>query len=84
MDKPAEGDDAQRALEQKALKNVRGLVDKIEASDKAEKTAQKRILIGFAAVLAVIAALWAAGIVDFRRGEPGKEVVVPPPKVPTK
>ena len=28
------GDDAQRDLEKKALRNVRGLVDKIEAEDR--------------------------------------------------
>ena len=80
----AESDDAQRILEQKALQNVRGLVDKVEASDQAERVMQKRILIGFAVVLAVLAALWAAGVIDLKRGEPGKEVVVAPPKAPGK
>ena len=34
-------DDTQRELEQRALKNVRGLVDKIEAGERAEKRTQR-------------------------------------------
>ena len=80
----AETDDAQRVMEQKALQNVRGLVDKMEASDSAERTMQRRIIVGFVVVLAVLAALWAAGVIDLKRGEPGKEMVVAPPKAPAK
>jgi hypothetical protein len=80
----ANPEDAQRVLEQKALTNVRGLVDKLEAGDQAEKSMQRRILIGFAVVLAVLGALWAAGVIDLKRGEPGKEVVVAPQKAPAK
>ena len=80
----AENDDAQRLMEQKALTNVRGLVDKVEASDAADRVMQKRILIAFAAVLAVLGVLWAAGVIDLKRGEPSKEVVVAPPKAPGK
>jgi len=84
MDKTNEGDDAQRTLEQKALTNVRGLVDKIEASDQADKVLQRRILIGFVVTVAILAALWASGVIDFGRGKVGGEVVVQPPKAPGK
>ena len=80
----AESDDAQRVLEQKALQNVRGLVDKIEAGDRAAHTMQKRILIGFAVALGFLVVLWAAGVIDFKRGAPAPEVVVAPSKTPGK
>jgi hypothetical protein len=52
-----EHEDAQRAMEQRALRNVRGLVDKIEETDRREGAAQKRLLLGVVAliVLALIA-----------------------------
>jgi hypothetical protein len=84
MERPEAGDDAQRALEQKALKNVRGLVDKIEASDAAERTLQKRILVGFAVAIVVIGGLWMAGAFDGLRGGSAKELVVAPPKSPAR
>jgi hypothetical protein len=43
---PVPPDDAQRELEQRALRNVRGLVDKIEGLDKIDRQAQRRTLIG--------------------------------------
>jgi hypothetical protein len=49
--------DAQREMEQRALRNVRGLVDKVEGQDTADGRAQRRMLRNFAigAVIAVIA-----------------------------
>lgn len=52
--------DAQRDMEQRALRNVRGLVDKMEATDQLEGRKQKRVLLGLllaAIVLAVIGAV---------------------------
>jgi hypothetical protein len=50
-------DDARRELQQRALKNVRGLVDKIEHDDAVDRRAQKRIYIGIVvgAVLVAVA-----------------------------
>jgi len=50
------GDDAQREMEQRALRNVRGLVDKIENDDKLGRRAQLRTFIGIV-VAAVVAAV---------------------------
>ena len=61
MNTPA-NDDIQRELEQRALRNVRGLVDKIEDQDALDKRAQKRYLVGLVAGAAVLLALLAAGL----------------------
>ncbi|HYC35985.1 MAG TPA: hypothetical protein VEC19_06160 [Usitatibacter sp.] len=44
MTAPTQGNDAQRELEQRALRNVRHLVDKIEQTDEMDARAQKRLL----------------------------------------
>ena len=49
-----EHEDAQRAMEKRALRNVRGLVDKIEETDRREGAAQKRLLLGAVAVIVLI------------------------------
>jgi hypothetical protein len=41
-------DDAQRAMEQRALRNVRGLVDKVENQDQADRRTERRMLMWFA------------------------------------
>jgi hypothetical protein len=43
---PVPPDDAQRELEQRALRNVRGLVDKMEGLDRIDQLAQRRTLVG--------------------------------------
>jgi hypothetical protein len=50
-------DDAQREMEQRALRNVRGLVDKVENQDLADSRAQRRMIRNFVvgAVVAVVA-----------------------------
>ena len=52
-------DDAQRELERRALRNVRGLVDRMEESDEADARTQKRLLVA----IIVGAALIGLGIV---------------------
>ena len=58
-------DDAQRELERRALRNVRGLVDRLEQSDEADARTQKRllaaILIGAAVVIVGIAVMAMGG-----------------------
>ncbi|QJR11838.1 hypothetical protein DSM104443_02921 [Usitatibacter rugosus] len=77
-------DDAQRDLEQKALRNVRSLVDKIETED--QKGNQKQ-LVAVIAVVAVVAAL--AAVVMMSRSKSsdankGPALEIPPPKPPAK
>ena len=73
-------DDAQRELEQRALKNVRGLVDRIEASEVTERRTQVKLLLA----ILVIALLVAGGIVwglKTRQDQP-VPVVIDPAKLP--
>ena len=60
-------DDIQRELEQRALRNVRGLVDKIEDQDALDKRAQRRYLVGLIAGAAVLLVLLAAGLWIFQK-----------------
>ena len=55
-------DDTQRELEQRALRNVRGLVDKMDAIDKVDKRADRRgfialVVAGFVVVLGIVGAI---------------------------
>jgi hypothetical protein len=53
-----QGDDAQRELEQRALRNVRGLVDHMERDDRASSRTQWKIVAGIvAAVLVAVVGL---------------------------
>jgi len=78
----AADDDAQRDLEQKALRNVRGLVDKIEADDRQGNQKQ---LVAVTVIVALVAVL-AAGFLLGRSKEPDKAskpaIEIPPPTKP--
>ena len=54
----SEGHDAQRALEQKALRNVRGLVDRIQADEEMERQSRKWIVGLIAAVVVLLLFVW--------------------------
>jgi hypothetical protein len=75
------GDDAQRELERKALRNVRGLLDKVEEDERLTRRGAVRI-----AVIAVVVALVATAIVVVwmsarRTADTANPVVIPaPPK----
>jgi hypothetical protein len=56
MSTPAPNDDTQRELEQRALRNVRGLVDKIEDTDAHDTRTQRRYLVGIIVGALVVAA----------------------------
>jgi len=72
------GDDAQRDLEQRALRNVRALVDKIEATDASQsKSVRWQAAVIFAVVLALLALAYFATR-SFTR-EPDRTLVLPPP-----
>jgi hypothetical protein len=77
-DRPNE--DAQRDLERHALRNVRGLVDKMESLEEADRRTQRRlfawVLVGVLAVAGVVGyAIWHAG-------QGTKPVVIDPAKLP--
>ncbi len=75
-------DDAQRDLEQKALRNVRSLVDKIEAEDS--RGSQKQMVAVIAIV--AVAALAGVGVLVSRSKSSdrasGPAIEIPPPKQP--
>ena len=72
-------DDAQRSMEQKALRNVRALVDKIETNEELEgKAVRKQLAIIVAAVLVVFGLAFVAYKLTARSDAP-HQVVIPPP-----
>ncbi|APV50390.1 hypothetical protein BWI17_12205 [Betaproteobacteria bacterium GR16-43] len=75
-------DDAQRDLEQKALRNVRSLVDKIEAEDSQGSRKQVVAVIAIVALVAIVG----VGIIVSRgksADRPSKTAIeIPPPKLP--
>jgi hypothetical protein len=72
------GEDAQRELEQHALRNVRGLVDRME-NDEAAMRASQRKFVGVIAVALVVAVLGMLIVVN-RGGSAQRSVEIPPPK----
>ena len=60
--------DAQRELEQRALRNVRGLVDKVEGQEDAEKRAGRRMLKGLAIGAVIVFAAF-AGLLSYLSGK---------------
>ena len=72
-------DEAQRELEQRALRNVRNLVDKIDATEEADARTQRRVL----AAIVVGAVLVAGAIaVVLAYSDKQKPVVIEPAKLP--
>lgn len=72
-------DDAQRELEQRALRNVRGLVDRIEADERTHRKTQKWIVAGLALVVAVLAGFASWSLSRSKGERPAAEIVVQPP-----
>jgi hypothetical protein len=68
-------EDAQRDLEQHALRNVRSLVDKVEGLDADEKRRERRLLVGLF-VAAVAAAAAFAGYLAVRSDTGGKTITI--------
>jgi len=76
----APSDDAQREMEQRALRNVRGLVDKVEGLDADEKRRERRMLIALV-VVALVGALGFAGWLAVRSdSSTGTTVTIQPAK----
>jgi hypothetical protein len=73
------GEDAQRELEQRALRNVRGLVDKIENTDQLDRRSIRKTVIIIAAVMAVLFAAAYGVYLAKGKNEPSRTIVLPPP-----
>ena len=72
-------DDAQRDMEQRALRNVRALVDKYEDKDASDQRSVRNLVVGIVVAILVLAA---AAYVAFRltvRDEPTRTLTLPPP-----
>ena len=76
------GQDAQRNLEQKALRNVRGLVDRIEAEEAGKSRFQKVLVVALLVAFAVIGVAFFASINSKPSGT--QEIEVPAPKAPSR
>ena len=75
-------DDAQRELEQRALRNVRALVDKYEDQDASDAKSARRLAIRIVVgMLVIFAIIWVAVELkrSFRDQAPEKTYVLPPP-----
>ena len=72
-------DETQRELEQRALRNVRGLVDKVESQDQADKRSERRMLVWLAVGAAVVVTAIAAylGYISSKRAA-GDTVTIQP------
>ena len=67
-------EDAQRDMEQRALRNVRGLVDKVESQDQADRRTERRMIARFAIGAAVVLALL-AGYLAWNVGKPPAQAI---------
>jgi len=77
------GHDAQRVLEQKALRNVRGLVDRMQAEEEKERRSRKWAVGVLIAAVVAVGAIVAASL--NRKPTGTQEIVVPPAsKEPTR
>ena len=72
-------DDAQRTMEQTALRNVRSLVDKLETTEELEgKALRKQVVVIVVSVLVVCAIAFIAWQLKAPPEAP-RTVVIPPP-----
>ena len=79
---PPPSDDAQRELEQRALRNVRGLVDKLDAGDAKAGRNQKRMLVGLIVGTTLVVGVIVATLIYVSDKQMAKPVVVDPAKLP--
>jgi hypothetical protein len=73
--------DAQREMEQRALRNVRGLVDKVETLDDVQKSSERRMLKRLAIGAVVVIAAF-AGYLAYVSSQSAKPVVIDAKKLP--
>ena len=82
MSDPASPDETQRELEQRALRNVRGLVDKMDNIESKASRNQKRMLVGLIVGVAVVVGGIVATVVYVSHKQSGRPVVIDPGKLP--
>ena len=73
------GHDAQREMEQRALRNVRGLLDKMEGQELEERWRLRKFLVVLAIVIAVFAVALAVAVALVKKPGQTKTMVLPPP-----
>ncbi len=73
---PTPPDDAQRTLEQRALRNVRDLVDKMESIEARDSRKQKRMLVGLIVGVTLVVGLILAGVVYVSHKQSGKSILI--------
>jgi hypothetical protein len=69
----ASGEDAQRDLEQRALRNVRGLVDRMEGEDSLSRRTQVKLVGG----LVVVVLLGLVGVIAMAKHREARVVDIP-------
>jgi hypothetical protein len=74
-----DSDDAQRNMEQKALRNVRALVDKIENTDDYDRKAVRGSAVKVVGAVVVLIALIAVATWATHKPEAPRTLVLPPP-----
>ena len=80
MNRPV-NDDAQREMEQRALRNVRGLVDKMEEIEKVDRGVQRRLFGMIILITLVVGGIVLAAVIYISRNPGvGKTLVIDPPK----
>ena len=80
MSTPIPPHDAQRELEQRALRNVRGLVDKMDSIETFERRSQKRLLWGIiGGAVVVVVYIVGAVLMSKNRSDSGRTITFEPP-----
>jgi hypothetical protein len=75
-------DEAQRALEQRALRNVRGLVDKMETIEHIDQREQRRMLLWIAVGAVVAVVILGVVVWHAAHRDSGVPMVIEPAKGP--
>ncbi len=82
MASPMAPDETQRELEQRALRNVRGLVEKMETIERIDRRAQRRMLLWIVLGALVVIGLIGFAVWNTAQKHAGKPVVIDPAKLP--
>jgi hypothetical protein len=83
MSTPTPPHDAQRELEQRALRNVRGLVDKMDSIERIDHRSQKRMLTAIIVGALLVVAAIVASVMYMSGKESGKSIEIHPAKQPS-
>ncbi len=77
------GEDAQREMEQRALRNVRGLLDKIEDQDAAQRWTVRHVVVVIGLTVVATAVAIAILVVVLKKPA-GKALTLPAPRSATR